>query len=89
VEKEIILDACDGVIIRPWQRADVAELVMLANDRDVWINLRDVCLFKDVCRRYFNFFRFDDSDQDSVNKKRIVCGAAIGLIFFNGMGAQV
>jgi hypothetical protein len=57
----MILNAGNGVIIRSWKDEDVSDLVALANDRDVWINLRDVCLFKDVCRRYFYFFCFDNA----------------------------
>lgn len=41
MEEKINLDAGDGVVIRPWRRDDVAKLAALANDRDVWINLRD------------------------------------------------
>lgn len=41
MEKEIIVDAGHGVIIRPWRNDDVSALAVLANDRDVWINLRD------------------------------------------------
>jgi hypothetical protein len=44
VEKEMILNAGNGVIIRSWKDEDVSDLVALANDRDVWINLRDALL---------------------------------------------
>ena len=36
-----ISTAVDGLILRPWRAADLAPLVRYANNRNVWINLKD------------------------------------------------
>jgi [ribosomal protein S5]-alanine N-acetyltransferase len=37
----VIRLAADPAVVREWRRADAAELALQANDRRVWINLRD------------------------------------------------
>src|ERR1700736_3658289 len=36
------MSTADSIVLRPWTRADIDSLVRYANNRKVWINLRDL-----------------------------------------------
>src|SRR5712692_1513611 len=36
------MSTADSIVLRPWTRADIDSLVRYANNRSVWINLRDI-----------------------------------------------
>ncbi len=36
------MSTADSIVLRPWTRADIESLVRYANNRSVWINLRDI-----------------------------------------------
>jgi ribosomal-protein-alanine N-acetyltransferase len=36
------MSGAEGIILRPWRRSDISSLVRYANNRKIWLNLRDV-----------------------------------------------
>ena len=75
----IVLSRC---VVRSWQRADVSSLVSHANDRDIWLNLRDRFPHPYTRKDGVGFVKLARAMRPEVHFAIDVSGEAVGAIGF-------
>jgi [ribosomal protein S5]-alanine N-acetyltransferase len=79
MKKHIILD-CDSFILRRWMKKDLKSLIYYANNRNVWINLKDVFPYPYTKEDADKWFRIIESTAANTNFAIVAENKAVGGI---------
>jgi RimJ/RimL family protein N-acetyltransferase len=76
---------CKDLILRPWFKSDIEELVQIANDKSIYDNLRDAFPFPYTYKDAENWIAFTEKNNNPIRFFAIICNdkliGSIGIVF--------